>query len=223
MRGRLLMTAVTKFLAGIALVGLLLFFPAGSLRYWNAWLFIGVLFVPMFFVGSVLLLKSPELLEKRLKSKETERAQKWVIGFSALLFVAGFVVAGLNFRYAWLRLPDWVSIAAAVVFFLTYGLYAEVTRENAYLSRTVEVQKAQTVVDTGLYGLVRHPLYLVTILMFLSIPLILGSLYAFLVFLPYPLLLVKRIKNEESLLLRELEGYAEYTKKVRYRLVPYLW
>lgn len=223
MRGRLIMQASMKLLSGIILIGLLLFLPAGTIRYWNAWLFVGVLFIPMLFVGCILLIKSPELLIKRLNTKEKETAQKQVIALSLLMFVGGFVVAGLDFRFGWSNLPCWAIITAVIIFLLAYGLYAEVMRENAYLSRTVEVQKEQKVIDTGLYGLVRHPMYFSTVLMFLAVPLILSSIYAFIVFLMYPFLLIKRIKNEEDVLSRELAGYTEYTKKVRYRLIPFIW
>lgn len=223
MRYQLLMQACTKFLLGLLIVGLLLFLPAGSIHYWNAWLFMGMLFIPMFFAGIILLWKSPDLLAKRLRAKEKEAAQKQVIAVSLLMFVGGFLIAAFDFRYDWSELPDWVSIAAAVIFLISYGLYAEVIRENAYLSRTVEVQKNQKVVDTGLYGIVRHPMYFATLLLFLSMPLILGSVYAFIVFLLYPVLITKRIKNEEAVLKEGLDGYLEYTKKVRYRLIPYIW
>lgn len=223
MRGRLIMQASIKLLLGVILIGILLFLPAGTIRYWNAWLFVGVLFIPMLFVGGVLLMKSPELLKKRLNTREKEAAQKQVIGLSLLMFVSGFVVAGLDFRFGWSNLPGWVIISAALIFLFAYGMYAEVMRENAYLSRTVEVQKEQKVIDTGLYGLVRHPMYFSTVLMFLAVPLILGSIYAFIVFLLYPILLIKRIRNEEDVLSRELAGYTEYMKKVRYRLIPFIW
>lgn len=223
MRGRLIMQASIKLLLGVILIGILLFLPAGTIRYWNAWLFVGVLFIPMLFVGGVLLMKSPELLKKRLNTREKEAAQKQVIGLSLLMFVSGFVVAGLDFRFGWSNLPGWVIISAALIFLFAYGMYAEVMRENAYLSRTVEVQKEQKVIDTGLYGLVRHPMYFSTVLMFLAVPLILGSIYAFIVFMLYPILLIKRIRNEEDVLSRELAGYTEYMKKVRYRLIPFIW
>jgi len=205
------------------MVSILLFLPAGTIHYWNAWLFMGVLFIPMFIAGLILLLKSPNLLSKRLNVKEKETEQKQVIGLSLLMFVGGFIVAALDFRYSWSKLPDWVIIAAMIIFLISYGLYAEVMRENAYLSRTIEVQENQKVIDTGLYGIVRHPMYFVTVLLFLSMPFILGSVYAFIIFLIYPLILVKRIKNEEAILREELTGYAEYTKKVKYRLIPFIW
>lgn len=220
---RLLLHACTKFLLGLLLVGLLVFLPAGTLRFWKGWLLMAVLFIPMFLAGLVLWRKAPELLEKRLRAKEQEGVQRLVILFSLLMFVGGFLVAGLDARFGWSKLPDWVSIAAAAVFLLFYGLYAEVLRENAYLSRTVEVQQGQKLVDTGLYGIVRHPMYFVTVFLFLSMPLILGSLWSLLLFLPYPFLLVQRIRNEETLLKAELDGYEDYTHRVRCRLIPFLW
>lgn len=223
MKTKLIANALTKYILGLVMVGMILFLPAGTLAYPNGWLFMGVLFVPMLFLGLVLLLKAPDLLAKRLQSREKESAQKPVIGISLLMFVGGFVVAGLDFRWGWSNLPQWVSIAASVLLLISYGLYAEVMRENAYLSRTVEVLEDQKVVDTGLYGIVRHPMYAVTILLFLSIPLVLGSLPAFCIFLIYPRLLVKRIQNEEAVLEAGLPGYGEYKRKVKYRLIPFLW
>lgn len=223
MKGKLFIQAIIKFLSGLILCGLLLFLPAGTIAYRNAWILIAILFVPMFTAGLFLLWKSPDLLEKRLRMKETEAAQKQVILFSLIMFVGGFVIAALDFRFGWSRLPEWVVIAAVIIFFAGYGLYAEVLRENAYLSRTVEVQENQKVIDTGLYGMVRHPMYLATLLLFLSMPIILGSVYAFILFCIYPMLLVKRIKNEEEVLKKNLSGYPEYMQKVRYRLIPYLW
>lgn len=223
MKTRLMLQALTKFTMGILMIGLLLFLPAGTLDYWNAWLFMGLLFGPMFLLGILLLLKAPELLAKRLQSKEKEEEQKLVVLGSLLIFVGGFVVAALDFRFQWTRLPNIVVIIASVVLLVSYGLYAEVMRENAYLSRTVEVQENQKVIDTGLYGIVRHPMYFATTLLFLSIPLVLGSGIAFAIFLPYPFLLVKRIRNEEEVLEKGLEGYTEYKKKVKYRMIPFLW
>jgi protein-S-isoprenylcysteine O-methyltransferase Ste14 len=208
---------------GLITVCLLLFLPAGSIYYWNAWIFIGVLFVPMFAAGIILLMKSPDLLAKRLNTKEKEIEQKQVILLSLFMFVGGFIVAALDFRYSWSKLPDWIIIMAVVIFLISYALYAEVMRENAYLSRTVEVQVSQKVICTGLYGIVRHPMYLATITLFMSIPLILGSVYAFIIFLIYPLLITKRIKNEEAVLKEGLDGYIEYTEKIKYRLIPYIW
>lgn len=223
MKAKLLIQACTKFIVGLLLAGLLLFLPAGTFRYWNAWLFIAALFIPMFIAGIVMVFLSPYLLAKRLKAKEDEGAQKQVIALSGLMFITGFIVAGLNFRFGWLAMPAWAVIAATVVFLLAYLLYAEVLRENAYLSRTVEVQEGQKVVDTGVYGIVRHPMYSATLLLFLSIPIILGSMISFVVFLLYPVLIVKRIRNEEEVLERGLEGYSEYKQRVRYRLIPLVW
>ncbi len=223
MTGKLFFSAIVKFTAGVLLVGLLLFLPAGTFHYPNAWRLLGALFVPMFFAGIVMMLKNPGLLEKRLKAKETQREQSQVIRWSGLMFVSGFVLAALDFRFSWLTLSEAVSQGATAVFLLAYLLYAEVLGENTYLSRTIEVQENQKVIDTGLYGIVRHPMYSVTLLLFLSIPLILGSLISLTVFLCYPLLIVKRIYNEEQVLEAELNGYAEYKKKVPYRLIPFVW
>ncbi len=215
--------AVAKFLLGVILVGVLVFLPAGTVAYHEGWLFMGILFVPMFAAGLVMLAKNPELLKKRLSAKEKENEQSLVVKLSGLMFIAGFVLAGLDFRFGWLVLPDWVSWAAAGVFLLAYALYAEVLRENTYLSRTIEVQEGQKVVDTGLYGIVRHPMYAVTVLLFLAMPLVLGSAIALVVFLAYPVLIAKRIRNEEKVLEEGLPGYREYKQKVRYRLVPFIW
>ena len=220
---KLAISALIKFTVGLALVGLLLFLPAGTLSYANGWLFIGLLFLPMLLLGIVLLIRSPKLLEKRLGAKEKENTQKGVVAASGLLFIAGFAVAGLDFRFGWSKMPMWVVIVASVVLLISYALYAEVMRENAYLSRTVEVREGQKVIDTGLYGIVRHPMYAVTVWLFLSIPVVLGSWWACLCFLPYVALIVIRIINEEKLLLAELEGYEEYKKRVRYRLLPFIW
>lgn len=219
----LLIQALMKYIAGLVFVMLLLFVPAGTVYYWNGWLFIGLLFVPMFFLGGILLLKAPELLEKRLQSKESEGEQKKVVGASALMFLTGFVVVALDFRFHWTSVHKIVVVIAAIVLMISYGLYAEVMRENVYLSRTIEVQKEQKVIDTGLYGIVRHPMYFSTVLLFLSIPIVLGSWMGFVIFLVYPFLLVKRICNEEEVLESGLEGYKEYKKKVRYRLIPFVW
>lgn len=223
MRSKLFLSLCAKFLLGLIAVSLLLFLPAGSVFYWNAWVLIGVLFVPMFLVGIFLLWKSPDLLAKRLNSKEKEREQKQVLVLSLFMFVSGFLVAGFDFQYRWSRLPNWVVLVATVVFLLSYGIYAEVIRENTYLSRTIEVQKNQKVIDTGLYGMVRHPMYFATVLLFLSMPLILGSVFAFLIFLMYPLVIIKRIKNEEEVLREGLDGYSDYMQKVKYRLIPFIW
>ena len=219
----LFLSALTKFLSGLLLTGLLLFLPAGTLRFPNGWLFAGLLFIPMLILGGVLLIKAPDLLKKRLQSKEKENTQKGVVALSGLLFFAGFIVAGLDFRFGWSHVPTWLVIAASVILLISYALYAEVMRENAYLSRTVEVQEGQTVVDTGLYGIVRHPMYAVTIWLFLSIPLVLGSWLALLCFVHYPILIIVRIRNEEALLTRELVGYDAYKRKVKYRLLPFIW
>lgn len=220
---KLALSALIKFTFGLALVGALLFLPAGSLAFFNAWLFIGLLFVPMLILGIVLLVKSPDLLKKRLDAKEKQNAQKGVVAISALLFLAGFIVAGLDFRFGWSHMPAWAVAVASAILLISYALYAEVMRENAYLSRTIEIQNGQKVVDTGLYGIVRHPMYAVTIWLFLAIPVLLGSLYALLCFLPYIPVIVVRIHNEEKLLNEELEGYAEYKKRVKYRLLPLIW
>ena len=220
---KLFTQAVTKFLAGLALVGILLFVPAGSFGYWQAWLLIGILFAPMFAAGLVMLKKSPELLRKRLNTKEEQGEQKTVVLLSGLMFLAAFVLAGLNFRFKWIALPVWVPWAAAAVFLFGYALYARVLKENAYLSRTVEVQENQKVIDTGLYGVVRHPMYMSTLILFLSMPLVLGSLVSFIVMLAYIPIIVRRILNEEQVLEKGLEGYAEYKQKVRYRLIPFVW
>ena len=212
-----------KFFSGLALVGLLLFLPAGSFAYWQGWLLIGLLFVPMFAAGLVMMAKNPELLHKRLNAREQQGEQRQVVALSGLMFLASFVLAGLNYRFGWLALPRAAVWAAAAVFLLGYGLYAEVLRENAYLSRTIEVQENQKVVDTGLYGLVRHPMYAATILLFLSMPLILGSPLSFVVMLLYLPIIAKRIRNEEAVLEQGLEGYADYKKRVKYRLFPGIW
>lgn len=205
------------------MIGLILFLPAGTWNYPNGWRFCALLFIPMLILGTVLFFKAPELLKKRLASKETETDQKQVIALSLLMFIGGFVIAGLDFRFGWSNLPGWAVNAASVILLVSYGLYAEVMRENAYLSRTVEVQEGQKVIDTGLYSIVRHPMYMASTVLFLSMPLVLGSLPAFAVFLIYPLLLVKRIKNEEAVLEEGLPGYAEYKKKVKYRMIPFVW
>ncbi len=220
---KLLVGALVKFLAGVVLVGLLVFLPAGTFAFFNGWLFMGILFVPMFIAGFVMMFKNPKLLQSRLDAKEKQSDQSLVVKLSGLMFLAGFVVAGLDFRFGWLQLPKTVSIVAAVVFLAAYALYAEVLRENTYLSRTIEVQENQKVIDTGLYGVVRHPMYSVTLLLFLSMPLVLGSVYSFVIFLAYPLIIAKRIKGEEAFLEKELEGYSEYKQKVKYRLIPFVW
>lgn len=223
MNFKLLVGALVKFLAGVVLVGLLVFLPAGTFAFFNGWLFMGILFVPMFVAGIVMIFKNPKLLQSRLDAKEKQSDQSLVVKLSGLMFLAGFVVAGLDFRFGWFQLPKTVSIVAVVVFLAAYALYAEVLRENTYLSRTIEVQENQKVIDTGVYGIVRHPMYSVTLLLFLSMPLVLGSVYSFVIFLAYPLIIAKRIKGEEAFLEKELEGYSEYKQKVKYRLIPFVW
>ena len=220
---KLLISALSKFLIGLVLVGALLFLPAGSLEYMNGWLFIGLLFAPILILGVVLFIKSPDLLKKRLDAKEKESAQKGVVAVSGLLFLGGFVVAGLDYRYGWSYVPMWAVIVASAILLISYGFYAEVMRENTYLSRTVEVQEGQRVVDTGLYGIVRHPMYAVTIWLFLSIPVVLGSWWSLLCFLPYIPVIIVRIINEEKVLEKGLEGYTDYKKRVKYRLIPFIW
>lgn len=219
---RFFIQAIIKYLIGVLIVGALLFIPA-TFNYWNGWLFMGLLFIPMFVAGIVLMIKNPELLKKRLSVKEKQGEQKQVILFSAVMFLVGFITAGLNYRYKWIELPNIVVIISSVVFVLAYILYAEVLRENMYLSRTIEVQDNQKVIDTGLYGVVRHPMYAVTILLFLTMPLILGSIISFVIFLIYPVIISKRIKNEEAILEKDLKGYSEYKKKVRYKIIPFIW
>ena len=223
MDGRLFAQAMAKFLAGLVLVAALLFIPAGTPGYWNGWLLIAILFVPMFCAGLVLMVRNPALLRKRLNAREREAAQKQVVALSGLMFLTAFVLAGLNFRFGWIVMPGWTVWVAVVLFLLAYLMYAEVLRENAYLSRTIEVQDHQKVVDTRLYGVVRHPMYTATLVLFLSMPLVLGSPLSFLILLCYIPIIVKRIGNEEAVLAQGLEGYAEYCRRVRYRLIPYIW
>lgn len=223
MDAKLFGQAIGKFAAGLLLVGLLLFLPAGSFAYWQGWLLMGILFVPMFAAGLVMMKKSPELLRKRLSAREEQPEQKTVILLSGLMFLAAFVIAGLNYRFGWIPLPGWVSYAGAVIFLGAYALYAEVLRENAYLSRTVEVQENQKVIDTGLYGIVRHPMYMSTLLLFLAMPLVLGSVISFAVMLSYIPIIAKRIGNEEKVLEEGLSGYREYKNRVRYRVIPFVW
>lgn len=220
---KLLVEALTKFACGLLLVGLLIFLPAGTFGYTYGWLFVGLLFIPMLIAGFVMFRKSPEFLKKRLDAKEKQGKQKGVVALSGLMFTAGFVVAGLDFRFSWSDMPAWVVVAAAVLFLIAYALYAEVMRENAYLSRAIKVEQGQTVVDTGLYGIVRHPMYAATILLFLMIPLMLSSWYALIAFGFYPAIIVVRLKDEEELLTKELLGYAEYKQKVKYRTIPFVW
>ena len=223
MTKKLFVEAILKFSLGVILVGLLVFVPAGTTVFWNGWLFMGVLFIPMFLAGIVMMLKNPELLKSRLNAKEKQKEQDMVIKLSGLMFLVGFILAGLNYRFEWPMLPKAVSIGAAILFLLSYLLFAEVLRENTYLSRTIEVQENQTVVDTGLYGIVRHPMYSATLLLFLSMPFVLGSFLSFLIFLSYPFIIAKRIKHEELFLEKELNGYREYKEKVKYRLIPFVW
>ena len=220
---RLLFNALAKFTCGLVMVALLIFLPAGTVNFAKGWLFMGLLFVPMPIAGFVMLFKSPEFLAKRLDVKEKQSTQKGVIAVSGLMFIAGFVVAGLDYRFGWSQMPAPVTVIASVLFLIAYALYAEVMRENAYLSRTIKVEEGQTVVDTGLYGIVRHPMYMVTILLFLMMPIVLGSWYALIVFAVYPAVIVVRLKDEEELLTRELSGYAEYKKKVKYRILLFIW
>ena len=223
MKVKLFFNALTKYLLGLLLTGLLLFLPAGTLRYPNGWLFIGLLFLPMLILGGIMLVKAPDLLQKRLNTKEKEKTQKGVVGLSGILFFAGFLAAGLDYRFGWTHVPVWGVIVASVILLVAYALYAEVMRENAYLSRTIEVQEGQTVVDTGLYGIIRHPMYAVTLWLFLAIPLVLGSWISFILFLHYPILIIWRIRNEEAVLTRGLAGYDAYKSKVKYRLIPFIW
>lgn len=220
---KLLAEAVLKFLLGVVLIAALLLIPAGTWQYRNAWLMMGLLFIPMFIAGLIMLKKNPGLLRSRLNAKEKACEQQLVVKLSGLMFLCGFIAAGLDFRFGWSHLPKWLVVAASALFLLAYALYAEVLRENVWLSRTIEVQENQKVVDTGLYGIVRHPMYAVTFLLFGSMPLILGSLPAFVIFLAYPFIIAKRIRSEEEILSRELNGYAEYCTRVKYRLIPFVW
>ena len=219
----LFIQAITKFSGGLVLVGLLLFLPAGSLHFWQAWLLMGILFVPMLIAGLVMMGRNPALLRKRLDAKEKESEQKTVVALSGLLFIASFVVAGLNWRFQWWVLPNWAVWVTAGLFLLSYLLYAEVLRENTYLSRTIEVQENQKVIDTGLYGIVRHPMYMATTILFLTMPLVLASPISFFIMLGYLPLIAKRIRNEEKVLEEGLDGYSEYKKKVKYRILPLIW
>lgn len=223
MKIKLLIQACVKFILGLVFIGILLFLPAGTFEYWNAWLFIALLFIPMFLVGIILWVKNPQLLEKRLKNKEKENTQKTVINVSVIVFIIGFIISGLDFRYEWSQISIEFVILGSIMLIISYGLYVEVMRENTYLSRIIEVQKEQKVIDTGLYRIVRHPMYFSTILLFLSFPIVLGSVFSFIIFLVFPFLLVKRIKNEEEVLEKELDGYKEYKQKVKYRLIPFIW
>lgn len=223
MTKKLFFGAILKFVLGVVVVGLLIFLPAGSFSYFYGWLLMGLLFIPMLIAGIVMMVKSPALLESRLNAKENQKEQGLVQKLSGLMFIVGFVLSGLGYRFGWYVLPLWVVIVGSVLFVIAYILYAEVLRENAYLSRTIEVQEGQKVIDTGLYGIVRHPMYSATILLFLAMPLILGSIFAFLVFLIYPFIIAFRIKYEEEFLEKELEGYKEYKQKVKWRMIPFIW
>ena len=223
MDSKLFTQAIVKFLAGVVLVGALLFLPAWTLNYWQAWLLLGILFVPMFIAGLILMMKNPDLLRKRLNAKEKQGEQKTVVTLSGLMFLAAFILAGLNKRFQWIPLPAWISWVTAGIFLIAYALYAEVLRENVYLSRTIEVQENQKVIDTGLYGVVRHPMYMSTLLLFLAMPLVLGSIPSFAVMLLYIPIIAKRIRNEEEVLEEGLDGYAEYKKKVKYKVIPFIW
>ena len=220
---KLFTQALAKFVIGLIIVCLLLFIPAGSLNYLNGWLFIALLFIPMFIAGIIMFIKTPDLLKRRLNAKEEENEQKIVILISGIIFLLAFVLAGLNFRFGWFKLPKLIVIIASIVFILSYIMYAEVLRENSYLSRTVEVSENQKVIDTGLYGIVRHPMYTSTIFLFLSAPLILNSIISFIIMLIYPVILILRIRNEEKVLEKELEGYEEYERKVKYKIIPFIW
>lgn len=223
MKKILLINALVKFLSGLVILSLLLFLPAGTIDFLGAWRLIALLFIPMFIFGIVLFFKSPTLLEKRLNNKETSNVQKKVILLSGLEFIVCFIVAGFDYRFGWSKLPSWIIMTACIIFVISYGLYAEVTRENEYLSRTVEVQENQKVVSTGLYGIVRHPMYFAVVLLFWSMPLVIGSFYSFIIMLPFPLLLISRIKDEEKILEDGLPGYKEYEQKVKYHLFPFIW
>ena len=220
---KLFFSAITKFLLGVLLVGLLLFLPAGTLDWFGGWMLMAILFVPMFCAGIVMMIKNPGLLASRLDAKEDRKEQSIVVKLSGLMFLCGFIVAGLGVRFGWYMLPMPVCIVGAVLFIIAYMLYAEVLRENTYLSRTIEVQEGQKVIDTGLYGIVRHPMYSATLILFLSMPIVLGSVWSFLIFMVYPFIIAARLKDEEKFLEDELEGYREYKKKVRYRLIPFIW
>lgn len=215
--------ALIKFVSGLIMVMLLIFVPAGTLHYINGWILTGILFIPMLIMGIIMSVKNPELLEKRLNAKEKDSGQKNIVRFSGLIFLIGFIVAGLNYRFKGLIVPQWTVIISSIVFLLSYMMYAEVLRENTYLSRTIEVEENQKVIDTGLYGIIRHPMYTATIFMFLSIPLVLGSVHSFMIFLIYPAIIVVRLGNEEKFLENNLDGYAQYKNKVKYRLIPFIW
>ncbi len=220
---KLIINAITKFVLGFVLVGALIFLPAGTFSFSNGWLLMGILFIPMFFAGIVMMFKNPNLLKSRLNAQEKQQEQSTVVKLSGFMFLAGFVISGIGVRFHWYTLPKGVVMCGAAVFLVAYILYAEVLRENTYLSRTIEVQENQKVIDTGLYGFVRHPMYSATLLLFLSMPIVLGSVYSFFIFVAYPFIIAKRIKYEEEFLEKELNGYREYKQKVKYRLIPYIW
>ena len=223
MNTKLFFEAIFKFLLGVILVGFLIFIPAGTINYVNGWLFMGLFFIPMFIAGIIMMVKSPNLLRSRLNAKEKESEQREVVLLSGLMFLSGFIIAGLNYRFNLIQMPNIVVVISSIIFIISYIIYAEVLRENIFLSRTIEVQKQQKIIDTGLYALVRHPMYTATIFMFLSIPLILGSVISFIIFLVYPFIIIKRLNNEEQVLEKELKGYKEYKKKVKYKLIPFIW
>lgn len=223
MTKKLFFEAIFKFLLGVILIGLLIFLPAGTFNYLNGWIFMGILFIPMFIVGIIMMIKNPTLLKSRLESKEKQKEQSIVIKLSGLMFIVGFILAGMDYRFNWFNLPEIVTYISIGVFLIAYLLWAEVLRENTYLSRTIKVEKNQKVIDKGLYSLVRHPMYFATLLLFLSMPLVLGSLISFFVFLIYPILIIVRIINEEKILEKELDGYVQYKQKVKYRLIPFIW
>ena len=223
MSTKLFLEAITKIILGVVLVSLLIFIPANTLNYWNGWLFMGLLFIPMFVAGIIMMIKAPMLLKSRLDAKEQEKEQKQVVVLSGIMFLIGFIFAGLNYRFNWIKLPDIIVLIASIIFLLSYILYAESLRENVFLSRTIKVEKKQKVIDKGLYKFVRHPMYTATIFLFLSIPLVLCSVISFFIFLIYPVLIIKRIKNEEKVLEKELKGYKEYKSKVKYKLIPFIW
>lgn len=223
MTKKLFFEAIIKFICGIILIGLLIFIPAGTIKYFNGWLFMGILFIPMLIAGIIMMIKNPSLLKSRLDAKEKQKEQNLLIKLSGLMFIVGFILAGLDFRFKWLELPTFVPYIFACLFLLAYLMWAEVLRENTYLARTIKVTDGQKVIDTGLYGIIRHPMYTATLILFLSMPLVLGSLISFFVFLFYPILIICRIINEEKFLEKELNGYKEYKKKVKYRLIPFIW
>lgn len=223
MTKKLFIQAVLKFLLGVIIIGLLIFIPAGTIKFINGWIFMGILFIPMLIAGIIMMIKNPKLLKSRLDAKEKQKEQNIVIKLSGLMFIVGFIIAGLDFRYSWLKLPSFISYIAIALFLLSYIMWAEVLRENTFLSRTIKVTENQKVIDTGLYGIVRHPMYSATLILFLSMPLVLGSLISFFVFLLYPILIIVRIINEEKFLEKELNGYIDYKKKVKYRLIPFIW